>query len=171
MYDLPLQWLNIKWAKKIWIPIIPCNLVPVLATRCLYWGVCLSSGQLDLTQLCSWPWDTSMGGHLSWVCLTAKVKLTWCSTALSHWMPLLGGTSDLSAKRSSENSNTICISCFALQRSFLQKTNNSLHPIITSVQLETQIILHITLHHNCCALFIVIKVYILQVTIIIEAPA
>ena len=37
------------------------NLVPVFATRCLYWGV-----------------------HLSWVCLTANVKLTIHSTALGH---------------------------------------------------------------------------------------
>ena len=39
-------------------------------------------------------------------------------------MPLPGGPSDLSAKRTSENLNTLCISCFALQRSLLQKTNN-----------------------------------------------
>ena len=34
-----------------------------------------------------------------------------------------GDPSDLSAERSSENLNTLCISCFASQRSFLQKTN------------------------------------------------
>ena len=38
-------------------------------------------------------------------------------------MPPLGGPSDLGAKRTSENLNTLCISCFASQRSFLQKTN------------------------------------------------
>ena len=39
-------------------------------------------------------------------------------------MPLLGGPSDLSAKRTSENLNILCVSCFASQRSFLLKTNN-----------------------------------------------
>ena len=58
------------------------KVVPLLATRCLYWGV-----------------------HLTWVCLTVNVKLTlcltinikltWCSTVLCHYMPLLGGTFDL----------------------------------------------------------------------------
>ena len=34
-----------------------------------------------------------------------------------------GDPSDLSAKRTSENLNTLCISCFASQRCFLQKSN------------------------------------------------
>ena len=48
------------------------DVVLLLTTRCLYQGV-----------------------HLTWICLTAHVKLTWCSTALCHQMPVVGGTSDL----------------------------------------------------------------------------
>ena len=83
------------------------------------------------------------------------VKLTWCSTILGHQMPLPGlcltkgqsdqkidkkcqtdpkphlweGLSDLSAKRTFENLNTLCISCFALQRS-LQKTNKNWNQVL-----------------------------------------
>ena len=71
------------------------NLVPVLATRCLYWR-----GTFELR---------STGPNL------VPVLATRCL----YW----GYTSDLSAKRTSENLNTLCISCFASQRSFLRKTN------------------------------------------------
>ena len=130
------------------------DVVLLLATRCLYLVVCLSSGQPDLTLYWSWPPGASTGVHLSWVC--ANVKLTLCSGTLGHWMHLWGvhlssgqpgltqfwagyiwlvlllatrclywGLSDLSAKRTSENLKTLCISCFASQRSFLWKTNKS----------------------------------------------
>ena len=42
-------------------------------------------------------------------------------------MPLLGGPSDLSAKRMSQNLNTLCVSCFASQRCFLWKNNKKNH--------------------------------------------
>ena len=90
--------------------------VPVLATRCLYQGVCLtesqsdpkanqmsrwpdivlSSGQLDLCQYHSWPPDASTRGvHLTECQPDPKddqnVKITWCSTIIGHQMPLPGG--------------------------------------------------------------------------------
>ena len=101
----------------------------------------------------SWPLDASTRGYIwpkvslpkGW----PNVKLTWSSTILHHHMPLLGvGTSDkrsvwpknlkkcqsdpkphlwgsiwFKCKRTSEHLNTLCISCFASQRSFLRKTN------------------------------------------------
>ena len=42
-------------------------------------------------------------------------------------MPLLGGLSDLSAKRTSENLNTLGVWGLASQRSFLRKTNKYIH--------------------------------------------
>ena len=86
------------------------NFIPFLVTRCLHEGgvhlTCrsawpkgwpnvkltwaASTSQPDLTQFWSWPWDASIGVHLSWVCLTANVKLTLCSTALGHCMHLWG---------------------------------------------------------------------------------
>ena len=95
--------------RKKFEPIIPCKLVPVLAMGCLSWGVHLSSGQPELTQFWSWPWDASTGqyiwaGYISMLHLNANVKLTLHSTALGHWMCLHRGTS---AKRTSENLNTL----------------------------------------------------------------
>ena len=37
------------------------NAVPLLATRCLYWGVCLSSGQPDANWFHSCPLEASTG--------------------------------------------------------------------------------------------------------------
>ena len=73
------------------------NLVLLLATRCLYWGY-----------------------------IWAPVNWTQLSTTLGHRMPLQGGPSDLSTKRTSENLNTLCVSCFASQKSFLQKSKQFL---------------------------------------------
>ena len=44
------------------------DVVPLLATRCLYQGVCLRSGQLDATKHHSWPWDASTGGSIWHMC-------------------------------------------------------------------------------------------------------
>ena len=103
------------------------NLVPLLATRCLYWRVHLTEGQPDqkADQMSSWPDEVLF---LATKCLYegyiwAQVNCTQLSTTLGHKMPVPGGSSDLSTKRTSENSNTLCISCFASQRSFLRKTN------------------------------------------------
>ena len=46
MYDLPLQQMNSKWEKIE--PIRPSNLVLLLATRYLYWGLGLTGCQPDL---------------------------------------------------------------------------------------------------------------------------
>ena len=107
------------------------NLVPLLATRCLYWGVHLTKGQPDPKddQMPSWP-DVvlllgirclylgstselrSTGHNLvpllatrclyqGWVCMSDQrsawskgrpnVKLTWCSNMFGHQMPLPWG--------------------------------------------------------------------------------
>ena len=103
------------WRKTIWMH---HTFIPVLATRCLYWGVhltwaCLTVNvklTLHLTVNSRWP-DVLLllatrclywgGVHLTWACLTrnvklilhltVNVKLTWCSTTLGHQMPLWGG--------------------------------------------------------------------------------
>ena len=74
------------------------NFIPILATRCLYWGVCLTNGQSNpkADQMSSWPDIVLLlatrclyqGVHLTkgW----PNVKLTWHSTSLGHEMPLLG---------------------------------------------------------------------------------
>ena len=75
------------------------KLVPLLAARCLYWG---------------------MGGVSNWrsACLKGwpNVKLTW--DASTNGVHLTG------AKRTSENFNTLVVWGLASQRSFLRKTNN-----------------------------------------------
>ena len=77
MYDLPLQWLNIKWEKKF-VPVNPCNLIPHLGTRCLSCGVHLTKYQLDVMpnsggtsdqldpncdQMSTWPEASSVWGY------------------------------------------------------------------------------------------------------------
>ena len=99
--------------------------------------------QLDLTYYHSWPLNASTRGTSDqksvWPKGWPNVNLTWHITNLGHQMPLLwvhltkgqpypeiwqkvstwpkassmGGLSDLSAKRISENFNTLYISCFA----------------------------------------------------------
>ena len=67
------------------------KLVPFLATRCLYWGIHLSSDELDLSEYHSWPPYASMGVHLPQVFVTklvthmatrclclGRVRLTFC---------------------------------------------------------------------------------------------
>ena len=70
------------------------SLVPLLATRCLYQGVHLTSGQADPTLYQSWLLDASPVGYIS-----AQVKQTQLSTTLDHEMPLPGGTSELRSTR------------------------------------------------------------------------
>ena len=62
------------WAQVNWI-----QLSLTLATRCLYWGVHLSSGQPDPISYHSWPLDVSTGGYI-W----AQVNQTKLSTSLGH---------------------------------------------------------------------------------------
>ena len=102
-----------------------CKLVPLLATRCSTgWYIWRSAWPKDwpnikLTwQYHSWPPDATTRGYI-W----AQVNWTHVGTALGHQIPLPRGTCDLSAKRTSKNLNTLCISWFSSQRSFLQKTN------------------------------------------------
>ena len=70
-------------------------LVPLLATRCLYWRVHLSSGQLDPTSYHSWPRDASIGGGSVW----------------------------LKCKKDIENLNTLGVLGLVSRRSFLRKTS------------------------------------------------
>ena len=83
--------------KKLEISGPEYNLVPVLATRCLYHG-----GTSD------WRWTWSKG---------------WPNVKLTYDVPI-GGPSDLSAKRTYENFNTLGVWGLASLRSFLRKTNN-----------------------------------------------
>ena len=55
------------------------SLVPLLATRCLYQGVHLTSGQADPTLYQSWLLDASPVGYIS-----AQVNQTQLSTTLGH---------------------------------------------------------------------------------------
>ena len=91
------------------------SLVPVIATRWLYWGYIWLNA--SLTQRVTeyqdgWPDIVLLlvtrclywGVHLNCICLTLNVKqtlyltvhvrLTWCSTSPGHQMPVPGGTSD-----------------------------------------------------------------------------
>ena len=103
----PKGWANVM---MIWHSSILGHQMPLL-------GVCLSSGVLGTSENLNtndnpmWRRPDAVlllatrclyqGVHLSWVCLTVNVKvnlcltvnvkLTWHSTALGHWMPLLGG--------------------------------------------------------------------------------
>ena len=56
------------------------DVVPLLATRCLYKGYI-------------WSRYVWLNVRLTWH-LTINVKLTWWSSTLGHQMPLLGGTSE-----------------------------------------------------------------------------
>ena len=93
------------------------DIVLLLTTRCLYSGVCLSSDVLGTSEnlkMSSWP----------------DVVLLLITKCLYQ-----GGTS--------ENLNTLCVSCFASQRSFLRKTNNNHCSILpTFLWLTSQISLH-----------------------------
>ena len=59
--------------------------IPLLATRCLYQGVCETESQPDpkANQMSRWP-------NIYW----APVNWTYVRTILGHQMPLQGGTSD-----------------------------------------------------------------------------
>ena len=113
------------------------NFVPLLATRCLYWGVHLTKGQPDPKgdQMPSWSYVAPL---LATKCLYQGVHLTKGQPnpkpgQMSSWpyvvlllatRCLYWGASDLSAKRTHENLNILCVLGFASQRSFLRKTNN-----------------------------------------------
>ena len=85
------------------------DVVPHFVTRCLYHGVHLSSGQLDLCQYYFWAPDTSTMGYI-WLKVSLGQRLTKCqgdlmlyhslsldvnwpyvSTILGHQIPLPGG--------------------------------------------------------------------------------
>ena len=99
------------------------DVVPVQATRCLFWGYIWLNVwarmsvfvSIELLKMSRWPyiwlyvkltWCSTSLGHqmpILGVCLTVNVKvtlhltvyvkLTWCSTSLGHQMPILGGMS------------------------------------------------------------------------------
>ena len=86
-------------------------------------GVHLSSGQLDLTQFWSWPWDTCTGGvHLSWVCLAAIVNCPYVVLLLVTGC-VYGGSIWLKCKKDIWKFGHILGLGLASQRSFLWKTN------------------------------------------------
>ena len=68
------------------MPIWP-EVIPLLATRCLYWEVHLSSGQLYLTEYHSWPLDASTRGvHLTYMKKGhLKIWTHFAFHTLLHW--------------------------------------------------------------------------------------
>ena len=100
MSNLPLQELNMKWAEK-------CK-------GHLTWCSTALGHQMPV------PGGVYLTVHCILNCILQNVKMTLCSTALGYQMPLLGGTSAW------ENLNTLCILCFASQRTFLWKANKKM---------------------------------------------
>ena len=152
MYVLPLQWLNIKWAKKCTYN--PLQLVSHLATRCLCgWSIwpnvnltwSLIWQNINLT----WPKISSYGGvhltkcqpdpksHLTkcqpdpkphlggsiWPNINLTISLTICQPDPK---PHPGGSICQSAERSSVFLSTLQGYGLASHRSFLTKDQNNI---------------------------------------------
>ena len=86
------------------------EVIPLLATRCLYWGLNLTKGHPNPRpdQMSSWPevipllttrclyqgWGVMSNQSSIWSKVRPNIKLTWSNTTLGHQMPLLECVSD-----------------------------------------------------------------------------
>ena len=78
----------------------------------------------DLTKMSMWPKAWSWGVTLTKGQPDPKI---WQKCQSDLKPQLWEGSIWLSVKRTSENLSTLCVLCFASQRSFLQKTNKKFH--------------------------------------------
>ena len=116
----PKGWPNVKLPEE----------VPVLVIRCLYQAWHVTKGQPDpkADQMSSWPEVVPL---LATRCHNGGIsdqRSAWPkdlrkSFNLTQSLIYRGGPSDLSARRTSENLNTLCILGLASLRFFLQKAN------------------------------------------------
>ena len=103
------------------------------------WGVHLTKGQCDLKcdQMSTWPKALSWGVHLTKGQPDQKIWQKCQPDPKSHIsVPIW-----LSAEWLSENLNTLCVSCFASQRSFLRKTKQDVNFILTGRHTYSRLIL------------------------------